>query len=163
MATANKNTEHGAKTILEITRMTCASCSARIEKNLAKLPGVLHANVNLATEKATVEYDQATVDEGKMVELVKDLGYGVREEQPERVDFAVTGMTCASCSARIERTLRKLPGIESANVNLATERATVLFRPSLTGMADFRRDIEDAGYGVREEEASATGRETRDA
>ena len=163
MATANKNTEQGAKTTLEITGMTCASCSARIEKNLAKLPGVLHANVNLATEKATVEYDQATVDEGKMVELVKDLGYGVREEQPERVDFAVTGMTCASCSARIERTLRKLPGIESANVNLATERATVLFRPSLTGMADFRRDIEDAGYGVREEEASATGRETRDA
>jgi Cu+-exporting ATPase len=117
MVTAKSDTEQGAKTTLEITGMTCASCSARIEKNLAKLPGVLHANVNLATEKATVEYDPAAVDENKMVELVKDLGYGVKEEQTEKVDFGVTGMTCASCSARIERTLRKLPGVESANVN----------------------------------------------
>jgi P-type Cu+ transporter len=89
MATAKNDTERGAKTTLEITGMTCASCSARIERNLAKLPGVLHANVNLATEKATVEYDPATVDEVKMVELVKDLGYGVREETaPETAEGA---------------------------------------------------------------------------
>ena len=105
MATTQANEEQSKKTTLEITGMTCASCSSRIEKNLAKLPGVLRANVNLASEKATVEYDPSGVDEGKMVALVKDLGYGVKEEE-EKVTFGLTGMTCASCSTRVERTLR---------------------------------------------------------
>ncbi len=155
MATAREETEQGIRTTLEITGMTCASCSARIEKNLAKLPGVLHANVNLATDRATVEFDPTTVDETKMVEVIKDLGYGVREKQPEKVTFNVTGMTCASCSARVERTLNKLPGVHVANVNLATDKATVLFEPGLVSLADFRRAIEDVGYGVVEEKEEA--------
>ncbi len=155
MATAKNEVGQGNKTTLEITGMTCASCSARIEKNLAKLPGILHANVNLATEKATVEFDPATVDEAKMAEVIKDLGYGVREKKPEKLTFGVTGMTCASCSARVERTLNKMPGVQLANVNLATEKATVLFEPGLVSLADFRRAIEDVGYGVVEERQEA--------
>jgi len=157
MATKTTDAERKERTTLEITGMTCASCSARIEKNLAKLPGVLRAHVNLASEKATVEYDPAVVDTAKMVELVKDLGYGVKDERLQTLTFGVTGMTCASCSARVERALRKLPGVESANVNLASEKATVLFRPSLAGMAEFRRAIEDVGYGIAQEETKAGG------
>ncbi|MGE5620695.1 MAG: heavy metal translocating P-type ATPase [Sphingomonadaceae bacterium] len=155
MAIVKNESEQSSRTTLEITGMTCASCSGRIEKNLAKLPGVLHANVNLATEKATVEYDPAAIDEAKIVQLVQDLGYGVREKQPEKASFGVTGMTCASCSARVERALRSLPGVESANVNLATEKATVTFQPEIASMADFRRAIEEAGYGLVEEKAEA--------
>ncbi|HZK67953.1 MAG TPA: heavy metal translocating P-type ATPase [Chloroflexota bacterium] len=150
-------TEQGRKATLEITGMTCASCSARIEKKLAKVPGVLHANVNLATEKATVEFDPARVDESNLVDTVTDLGYGVKERQPEKVTFGVTGMTCASCSARIERTLNKLPGVESAGVNLATEKATVLFDPAQLSLADLRHAVEDVGYGVVEEQAAMAG------
>jgi Cu+-exporting ATPase len=157
MATAKQATEPGSKTTLEITGMTCASCSARIERNLAKLPGIIHANVNLATEKATVQFDPSAVDEAKMVEVIKELGYGVREKQPEKVTFNVTGMTCASCSARVERALNKLPGVQTAAVNLATEKATVLFDPGLVSLADFRRAVEDAGYGVTEEQAETRG------
>jgi P-type Cu+ transporter len=73
------NVEQREKVSLEITGMTCASCSARIEKGLAKLPGVLKVNVNFAAEKAAVEYDPSRVDQAKMADLVKDLGYGVRE------------------------------------------------------------------------------------
>ena len=142
------------KTTIEVTGMTCASCSARIEKNLAKLPGVLSANVNLATEKAAVEYDPAVVDETKMAELIRDIGYGVREKEPEKVTFGVTGMTCASCSARVERALAKLPGVLSANVNLATEKASVSFDRGLVSMETLRRAVEDVGYGVAEEETS---------
>ena len=152
MAVAREEAEQSASTTLEITGMTCASCSTRIEKNLAKLPGVFRANVNLATEKATVEFDPSTVDEAKMTEAIEGLGYGVRERRPEQVSFGVTGMTCASCSGRVERALRKLPGVASANVNLATERASVLFEPTLVSMAGLRKAVEEAGYGVVEEQ-----------
>ncbi len=152
---ATTQTEGREKTTLEITGMTCASCSARIERGLAKMPGVLSANVNLAAEKATVEYDPSTVDESKMVKTIEDLGYGVREKQPEMATFGVTGMTCASCSARIERALRRLPGVESANVNLASEKASVAFDPTVVSLADFRKAVEDAGYGMVEEAVKA--------
>ncbi|MCL4534655.1 MAG: heavy metal translocating P-type ATPase [Bacteroidetes bacterium] len=152
MAVAREETEQSARTTLEITGMTCASCSTRIEKNLAKLPGVFHAAVNLATEKATVDFAPSTVDEAKMVQVIKDLGYGARERRPEQMSFGVTGMTCASCSGRVERALRKVHGVASANVNLATERASVLFEPTLISMADLRKAVEDAGYGVVEEQ-----------
>ncbi|HEX9017228.1 MAG TPA: heavy metal translocating P-type ATPase [Chloroflexota bacterium] len=155
--TATTETEKREKTSLDITGMTCASCSARIEKNLAKLPGVLSANVNLATEKAAVEFDPAVVDETKMVGLIEDLGYGVRPREPEKATFGVTGMTCASCSARVERTLAKMPGVQTANVNLATEKATVTFDPAVVNLADFRRAIEDVGYGMADEEPEQEG------
>ncbi len=155
MAVVKEETGQGARATLEITGMTCASCSTRIEKNLAKLPGVLHASVNLATEKATVEYEPSMVNEAKMAEVVKGLGYGVRERQPEQLTFGVTGMTCASCSGRVERALSKVPGVTSANVNLATEKATVQFEPTLVSMADFRKAVEEAGYGVLEEQPKA--------
>src|SRR5512133_359133 len=151
------DTELREKTTLDVTGMTCVSCSARIEKNLAKLPGVLSANVNLATEKATVEYDPAAVDEAKMVHLIEDLGYGVRQKEAEKASFGVTGMTCASCSARVERTLSKMPGVQSASVNLATEKATVSFDPTVVSLADFRRAVEDVGYGIAEEVPAADG------
>ncbi|MGI5836254.1 MAG: heavy metal translocating P-type ATPase, partial [Chloroflexota bacterium] len=155
MAIKNTDSERGERATLEITGMTCASCSARIEKNLAKTPGVLHAAVNLATEKAMVEYDPEIVDRSRIVEVVEDLGYGVREEQPVTITFGVTGMTCASCSARVERTLKKLPGVETVNVNLATEKATVTYRPGQASMDDFRHAVEDAGYGVVQERVQA--------
>jgi len=158
MATASETTERSASTTIEITGMTCASCSTRIEKNLAKLPGVLKVNVNLATEKATVRFDPTAVDEAKMVEVIEELGYGVRDREPERVTLGITGMTCASCSARVERALRKLPGVKEASVNLATERATVLLEPGSLSLADLRRAVESAGYGVLEEQPQTDAR-----
>ncbi|MHB1162442.1 MAG: heavy metal translocating P-type ATPase [Chloroflexota bacterium] len=78
-------------------------------------------------------------------------------EKSGRTTLEITGMTCASCSGRVERALRALPGVDAANVNLATEKATVVFQPSLASMVDFRRAIEEAGYGLVEERSEATG------
>lgn len=141
---------------LPITGMTCANCSATIERNLKKMPGVSEANVNYATEKASVAFDSAQVSAGQMRALIDDLGYGVATG---RIEIPVSGMTCANCAATIERNLKKVPGVVDANVNLATERATIEFIPTLAGYADFKKKIEDIGYGVIETGGTATRRD----
>jgi len=126
--------------------MHCANCSTTIERNLKKLPGVVEANVNYATEKATVIWDPALLDEKALVARVRDIGYDVATA---RLELPITGMTCANCAATIERTLsRKLPGVVSAAVNLASERASIEYVPGLLSRDDVVAAIERLGYGV---------------
>jgi len=66
----------------------------------------------------------------------------------ERIDLAVEGMTCASCVARVERKLKRAPGVAEASVNLATERATVAYDPGAASVADLIGAVEAAGYGA---------------
>ena len=141
-------------TTFGVTGMACAACVRRIEKSLAKVDGVSSASVNLATEQATVEYDCARVSFEAMKRAVEAAGYGIREERApaQQVELAISGMHCASCVRRVEKALTKLPGVESASVNLATERATVSFSGALT-QDDFQKAVEAAGYGVREDMA----------
>ncbi len=138
-------TKETKKVTLQISGMTCSSCAATIENGLSKLPGVSAVNVNLASEKASLEYDPAKVDIKKLTDTISDLGYGVTTET---VTFPVGGMTCASCAANIEKALDKLPGVVSGNVNFASEKATVQYVKDEATMADFRGAVEDAGYQV---------------
>ncbi|HEX2794590.1 MAG TPA: heavy metal translocating P-type ATPase [Croceicoccus sp.] len=101
--------------------MTCASCVGRVEKAIAAVAGVRSVSVNLATERATVVAD-ADVDVALLASAVEQAGYRVSAEHYE---LAVEGMTCASCVGRVEAALRAVPGVTTANVNLATERASV--------------------------------------
>ena len=120
--------------------MTCASCVARVEKALGRVPGVMEANVNLATESATVEL-QAGSGTGAAVRAIENAGYRVPRSS---VRLQIGGMTCASCVARVEKALSAVPGVESASVNLATERADVVgigFQPQ-----DLIAAVERAGY-----------------
>jgi len=133
---------------LPITGMHCANCSMTVERNLRKLDGVVEANVNYANEKATVIFDPSVLDEEAIVARVRDVGYDVATA---RIELPVIGMTCANCSATIERTLnRKVPGVISAAVNLASERASVEYVPGLATRADIVAAIENIGYGVVE-------------
>ena len=135
---------------LPVEGMTCASCVLRVERALAAVPGVTSATVNLATERAEVS-SAAPIDRAALVAAVDRVGYTV---PAQTVDIAIGGMTCASCVARVERALTAVPGVESASVNLATERATV------TGTAEAARltqAIESAGYDARLVPASAMG------
>jgi Cu+-exporting ATPase len=146
---------------LPINGMTCASCVRRVEKALGKTAGVASANVNLATEKATVSYDPAIADIDSLRAAVEKAGYGVgtiavaappSAPAPQPITGEVTlpieGMTCASCVRRVERSLTKVPGVESANVNLATEQATVAFDPAVADLGQLRQAVEKAGYAV---------------
>lgn len=133
------------QTSYKITGMTCAACSARIEKVINKMDGVEEANVNLALEKSVIKYDPEKVTEEDFEKKIEALGYGVVKEKKE---FAITGMTCAACSARIEKGLNRLEGVSSANVNLALERATVEFNPSDLTVNDIIEKVEKLGYGA---------------
>ncbi len=135
---------------LPITGMHCANCSSTIERNLKKLDGVTGANVNYATEKATVIFDPSVLGQDAIIGKIKDVGYGVATA---RVELPITGMTCANCAATIERTLsQKVPGVVAANVNFATEKATVEYIPGQVARADIVAAIQKVGYGVIEAE-----------
>ncbi len=127
--------------------MTCASCVARVEKALSRVEGVHSASVNLAAGSATVTADSGKVGPRRLVTAVQDTGY---EIPVERATFPVQGMTCASCVARVERALRKVPGVLDAAVNLAAETATVDYLPGVSTAADWRSAVEGAGYSVPE-------------
>ena len=129
---------------LPIDGMSCAACAGRVEKALRAVPGVASANVNLATERADIRLS-APVERAALVGAVESAGYDVPKPQGA-VEIAIEGMTCASCVGRVERALQAVPGVASATVNLATERATV------TGPADagaLLRAITETGYEAR--------------
>ncbi|WP_416234444.1 heavy metal translocating P-type ATPase [Paenibacillus sp. JNUCC31] len=125
--------------------MTCAACSTRIEKGLSRMEGVNQANVNLAIEQATVSYDPKTTNINALRDKVEALGYGTVTES---VDLDITGMTCASCSARIEKGLSRLPGVSRANVNLALETGHVEFAAGALKASDITAKIKQLGYGA---------------
>jgi Cu+-exporting ATPase len=137
---------------LPVGGMTCASCVNRVERGLRKVPGVEAASVNLATEQATVSFDPQQTQPPALIDAVQGSGYTVPSE---RVEFPVTGMTCASCVARVERALRKADGVLDANVNLATEHATVEYLPGTAAFGTLKAAVEKAGYGVVEPEQTA--------
>ena len=130
---------------LPVTGMTCANCSLTIERNLKRLDGVDEATVNLATERASVTYDPSLVNQGDFFALIRDIGYDVATA---KVEMPVTGMTCVNCAQTIERTLKRLDGVVSANVNLATERASVEYLPGAISLAAIQQAIRDVGYDV---------------
>ncbi|NWF77264.1 MAG: copper-translocating P-type ATPase [Chloroflexi bacterium] len=122
--------------------MTCTTCAATIEKGLSQTPGIEQADVNFASEKASIKYDPTKVDLAKIKDTVSQLGYGVATRKSI---FPVGGMTCASCVARVEEALSSVPGVISASVNLVSEKVTVEYLEGV-GLADMRRAVKDAGY-----------------
>ncbi len=128
---------------LPVEGMTCATCATRIEKVLGKVDGVQEASVNLANERATVAFDPEKVEPGDVTAAIVKAGFAV---PPETVRLDIGGMTCASCSQRIEKVLRKQPGVASAQVNLASEVATIAFTPGMTDVTALIASVERAGY-----------------
>ncbi|WP_029419969.1 heavy metal translocating P-type ATPase [Alicyclobacillus macrosporangiidus] len=129
---------------LPVEGMTCAACAARIEKNVAKLPGVQQVNVNLASERARVVLDAST-PWTEVVARIEKTGYSVPVRE---LDLNITGMTCAACAARIEKVVGRLDAVRSVHVNLASERAHVTYVPGVIDEHDLIRAIEKAGYGA---------------
>ncbi|MEQ8248617.1 MAG: heavy metal translocating P-type ATPase [Alphaproteobacteria bacterium] len=131
--------------ILPVEGMTCASCVARVEKALHRLPGVAKVSVNLAAERAQIAYDPTQTSAQEMAKAIGRTGFTVPHE-----DFTldVTGMTCASCVGRIEKALGKVPGVASVQVNLATEQAAIRAPKALIDPQDLIGAVTRAGYGA---------------
>src|SRR5262249_24168278 len=110
---------------------------------LQDLPGVQEAQVNLATETATLHYQPATLTLDQVVQAVQASGYQVRLEH---TTIPIKGMHCAGCVATVERALQSVPGVVEARVNLATEQATVVYVPTSVEASTLRQAISRAGY-----------------
>lgn len=144
---------------ISIRGMSCASCVGRIERALKKRPGVTDAQVNLATEKATVAFD-GRANSNQVIDAIEEAGY-----QPvvETAEIPVIGMTCGSCVSRVERSIAKLPGILQASVNLTTQKAFVRFLPEAVTLPRIHHAIRDAGYEPQDQgENAQTEREDRE-
>jgi Cu+-exporting ATPase len=134
------------KITLPVTGMTCANCAMNIERTVKKLDGVSDAQVNFAAEQASISFDPGQLQVKDVVAKIDAAGYSV---PTSKVEFPVTGMTCANCAANIERALnKKVPGVVSAAVNFASERAAVEYIPGVATLPDMVTAIEAAGYGV---------------
>lgn len=140
-----------ASLTLPIEGMTCAACATRLEKVLNRLPGI-SAQVSFATGRAAVALADPHAPLTDLTQAVERAGFAVPREH---VTLAVEGMTCAACSARIEKVLNRQPGV-SGHVNLATNRAEIDFVPGLSSVEDLIATIRKAGYG-----ATLAGTDTR--
>ena len=150
------STIHPSETLLDwnlpIEGMTCASCVSRVERALQKAPGVAEASVNLATEAASVRSTPGT-GLAQLRVAVEKAGYTVGESS---VALAIDGMTCASCVSRVEKALLRAPGVLQAEVNLATESASVTLATRQIDEAALTRlvtAVERAGYTARPRQA----------
>jgi len=154
--------DHKKKIELNIFGMTYAMCAATIEKSLLNLDGVVDAQVNLGNESVAIEYDFLKIRYADLNKAVKDAGYQIINE---KVVLKIGGMTCASCVKTIENSLLRLDGIIEVNVNLAGEKAFVIYNPNIVTQADIKRTIEEIGYqflGVEGEETKDFEKITRE-
>ncbi|MFA5851394.1 MAG: heavy metal translocating P-type ATPase [Spirochaetales bacterium] len=132
---------------LELKGMTCTACAAANERAVRKVPGVSEASVNFATETMKVSFDDASASVEAIKAAVKKAGYeAVERVEAREVSIPVGGMTCTACASAIERSLKKLPGIEIASVNFATEKATVKYDPAAVRLSEIKGAIKKAGY-----------------
>lgn len=128
---------------LHVSGMNCASCSARVERAAASVPGITGAEVNLALGSLRV---RGTAAPQALAATLAEAGYPVAQEETR---LSVSGMTCASCVGRVERVFSGQPGVLAASVNLATETATIRHL-AIAGLPDRLADaVTDAGYPAR--------------
>ncbi|MFC0808080.1 copper-translocating P-type ATPase [Ensifer sp. P24N7] len=145
-----KSTPLPIPTDFGIEGMTCASCVRRVEEAITAVPGVASANVNLATERATVRFD-GEPDTPAVLRAIEKAGYAPRIATEE---LQIEGMTCASCVSRVEKALKAVPGVADAAVNLATEKATVRLLSGTVDMSALEAAVRGAGYELRKTKAA---------
>jgi len=138
---------------LKIEGMTCAACAKAVERASKKLQGVNEANVNFATEKLTINFDETKVSIPDIQVAIEKAGYKALVEANVK-SLKIEGMTCAACAKTIERVTKKLDGVVESNVNYATEKLNITYEPSKVRISDIKKAIEKAGYKATEEEVT---------
>lgn len=136
----------------KISGMTCSACANRIEKTVSKMDGVKEANVNFATEILTVNYDDKAITKADIEEKVEKIGFKIQKNIQSHT-YKIEGMTCSACASRVEKVTNKMPGVENAVVNFATEKLSVSYDADAVSFGDIKAKVEKAGYKlIREDE-----------
>ena len=148
---------------LDVQGMTCTACASAVERAVGKLAGVESAAVNFAVEKLDISFDDDITSIPEIISTVESAGYGAAVPDLYReITLPISGMTCASCVAAVERAVTALPGIDEAGVNLATEKALIRYDPSRTRISQIKASIIKAGYKPLDVQAEASADEQQD-
>lgn len=140
--------------------MTCAACAKAVERAAQKLDGVSEANVNLATEKLSIQFDETKLAVDAIQAAIEKAGFKA-SEQTETSVFQIEGMTCAACARAVERAAGKLPGVTEASVNLATEKLRISYDPTLASTGQIKAAVSKAGFKAIEEAKQADDRQAK--
>jgi Cu+-exporting ATPase len=141
------------KIILTIGGMTCINCARAIEKALKKQAGITQATVNLAAEKAIIDYNPDQVTQKTIEDTINQIGYHVIHG---KIALQIGGMTCINCAKTIEKVLQPKEGIYSATVNFALENVLVEYNPEQISLPVIKKAIRDVGYEVVEPQQKTT-------
>src|SRR3989338_1259984 len=128
-----------------IKGMHCASCAIKIETKLKTTKGISYANVNMANEKATIEYSPKDINPDKIKETIKKIGYDVIENE-EKVKLKIIGMHSPHCEGVIKNGLKEIKGINNVEASFPNESASVSFNPDAISMGEIKRLIKKLGY-----------------
>ncbi|PNT53816.1 hypothetical protein POPTR_001G105800v4 [Populus trichocarpa] len=142
-----------AKAVFCVLGMTCAACAGSVEKAVKRLPGIREAVVDVLNNKAQVLFYPSFVNEETIRETIEDAGFEATLIQEETSDkstqvcrIRINGMTCTSCSSTVEQALQAIPGVQKAQVALATEEAEVHYDPKILGCNQILEAINDTGF-----------------
>lgn len=139
---------------LKINGMTCAACAKTVERVTKKLEGVSESNVNFATEKLNIVFDEAKLGLDEIKAAIIKAGYeGSEETLLKEVSLPIQGMHCAACAKAIERAVSKLNGINTVTVNFASEKAYIKYNPVSVKLSEIKQAIAKAGYTALDAES----------
>jgi Cu+-exporting ATPase len=137
------------KITLNIGGMSCINCANTIEKQVSKLNGVTQATVNLAAEKALIDYNPDLVNQKTIENTIVEAGYKVIHE---KTTLQVGGMSCVNCAKTIEKALKNREGVYNATVNFAAEQVAIEYNSEQISLASIKKTIQDVGYTIIEPE-----------
>ncbi|QWC00247.1 heavy metal translocating P-type ATPase [Mycoplasmatota bacterium] len=141
---------------LDLLGMTCASCSNAIDHVLNQEEGIKEANVNLASETALVTFDEEKLSINQIISLIQDIGYDahLKNDSIKRISLKVEGMTCASCAANVERSVKSLKGVQEVSVNIANDKMIVTYDSEVLKLSQIKKAVQDVGYDIILEDES---------
>ena len=159
-STSSSKTQSGlATTTVAVKGMTCGACTAAIEGGFKHVDGVVRFNISLLAERAVLVHDPSKISAEKITEIIEDRGFDAKillsqlddsqaKSAASTVQLKIYGLTDASTASKLESTLRALPGVESAVVNLSNSRAAIVHNSSATGLRGLVEAIEAEGFNA---------------
>lgn len=160
---SKKNHEKIVSLSLSIEGMHCASCALSIEKSLKKVKGVIEATVSFASGNALIKYDASVASKTDFVKAVKEAGYSVvKDDYRETVILNISGMESMHCVNIVENALKKVHGVNSVKVNLATGKATVVFDADIVRISDLINAVKNSGYSAEKATSIDIEKEARE-
>ncbi len=141
------------RTVLKIGGMHCAGCVNSIQNYVTELRGVTRCDVNLAAEKAMLEFDPTVTNLVTIEKAIEEIGYKVVYE---KLTIKIGNMTDSSDSVKLEKRLKELAGVKYASVSFGNGQILVEYNQALHSLADIRQIITKSGYQILSEDLSAS-------